>query len=108
MTWLLMPSDSEDITGSNPYEHLTETDRTWEHILESDPYTCWDYLIELFSAMNANELELQREAFQKSRMQAEELGKTSDKTTREAAKDLYEFMLLCERAANKASPKDDN
>jgi|GEM_PF-7050000 len=96
-----MPSD-QDIDGSNPYEHLAESDRTWEYVLQSDPYSCWEPLIELFSSMNAEELELQQEAFQKSRMQAEELGKTESKDMKDSAHDIYEFLLLCERAASKA------
>jgi len=103
-----MPSSPENSDGVHPYEHLSESDRNWEYIFESDPYTCWNHLVDLFSAMNSEELELQREAFRKSRMQAEEIGKTSNHAEKDAMNDIFEFLLLCERAANTADPNEEN
>jgi len=96
-----MPS-GDDFEASNPYGHLADSDQSWDYVLNSNPASCWEQLIELFASMNAEELEVQREAFKKSRLQAEELGKTSNQDVKDSAHDIHEFLLLCEKAANRA------
>ncbi len=100
-----MPTDNGEGEVPNPYKHLDPSARNWSEVLESDPYTCWEYLIKLFSSMNSRELELQRESFKKARMQAKEVrdnAKTQEGNR--AANDIFEIMLICERAAGQAPP----
>lgn len=92
----------------NPYEHLDPNTESWEEVLHSDPYTCWEFLIKTFSGMNSKELELQREAFKKARMQSKEVrNNAASKEGKQAAEDIFEILLLCEKAAEQAPPKLD-
>lgn len=100
-----MPTDNDEKEAPNPYEHLDPNARDWSEVLESDPYTCWEYLIKLFSSMNSKELDRQRKSFRKARMQAKEVrDNTEAPEGNQAANDIFEIMLICERAADQAPP----
>lgn len=92
----------------NPYNDLDPEAESWDQVLHSDPYTCWEFLIKTFSGMNSKELKLQREAFEKARMQSKEVrDKAVSKEGKQAAEDIFEILLVCEKAAKKAPPKLD-
>lgn len=58
--------------------------------------------------MNSKELKLQREAFKKARMQSKEVRNNAvSKEGKQAAEDVFEILLVCEKAAEKAPPKLD-
>lgn len=101
-----MEDKEDDIP--NPYRNLDPSVESWGEVLKSDPYISWEFLIKIFSGMNSKELELQEEAFKKARMQSKEVRNSAvSKEGKKAAADIFELLLLFEKAAKNAPPKID-
>ena len=92
---------NDSIRENNPVTDLEEQD--WSEILNSDPGLFWEYLVNLFSQMDDPEIEAQREAFKKSRLQSEVLiSQVPNHAAESAVQDIHEILLFFESAANEA------